>query len=55
MIIKTVAASLIAGIFYTIFMNIFAKKNNIDTSRVYVSGIAFTVIVFAAFLLLGVF
>lgn len=55
MITKTIAASLIAGILFTILMRLFTNKKEIKSSRVYLSGLIFTAILFFIFLLLKVF
>ncbi|WP_180962543.1 hypothetical protein [Salimicrobium jeotgali] len=52
---KTTVASFIAEIIHAIFMGIFARGDNINTARVYRSGIMIIVIVLVTFLLVEVF
>jgi hypothetical protein len=55
LITKTVVASLIAGVLYTIIMGLYFKKKGISSSRKYVGGITFTIVLFVVFLTLKVF
>lgn len=53
--IKIIIASLIAGVLYTILINIFFKKRNENSIKIYLGGLLFTIIIFILFLLLQVF
>lgn len=53
--VKTMIASLLAGVLYTIFMGLYFKKEGVTPSRKYVSGVIFTVVLFFVLWVLKVF